>query len=206
MKIFSIILITYFLSSCAILSSKDTSKRIPANIESDLNCHKAILSFTDTFAYNFKNKESYTYYQQFLEKHPEIDQEEFFRLSQDAAHGNIVDMRSIQEAQSMFHAVRNELIPGPLRRDLAEVDFIDGLGRPWDIKTPVSPGHNDEWNFRPQQIFNSLRNQIDMEFNGQKVRILLDFRNIKRREKKIILKWIDSNFSEEEKSRIIHIK
>lgn len=206
MKFFSILVLTYLLYSCSLVTNSIGYSRSPNSVQNNVNCQQAILGFTAPEASSFKNKDSFIYFENFLDKHPDIEREYFFKLSQDSAHANIIDLRSIQEAESMIHAQTYELIPGPLRRDQAEVDFIDGLGRPWDIKTPVTPSYKDDWNFRPEQVFNSLRHQIDMEFAGQKVRILLDFRNIKRKEKKSILNWIESNFSEEEKSRIIHIK
>lgn len=116
MKFFSILVMTYLLSSCSLVTNSRTYSRTPNSFEVNLSCKDATRSFN-----SFKNAESLLHFQELLEKYQSFSREEITLLSQDAAHGNIIDTRSIQEADSMLHALSNGLIPDPLKRDGAVI-------------------------------------------------------------------------------------
>lgn len=105
----------------------------------------------------------------------------FDALTNDPAHhGNKIG-KIIREAMAIAEADMSHKIKGPATRsDSPYIDFYDGDGYPFDVKTPLSPKPGDKWEFDPAGNAETILNQLDKDHpnkkTGQKepVAVLLD--------------------------------
>ncbi len=105
----------------------------------------------------------------------------FDELTNDPAHhGNKIG-KIIREAMAIAEADMSHKIKGPATRsDSPYIDFYDGDGYPFDVKTPLSPKPGDKWEFDPVGNAETILNQLDKDHpnkkTGQKepVAVLLD--------------------------------
>ncbi len=105
----------------------------------------------------------------------------FNDLTNDPAHhGNKIG-KIIREAMAIAEADMSNSVKGPVSRsDSPYVDFFDGEGHPFDVKTPLSPKPGDQWEFNPVGNAETILDQLDKDhpnkLTGQKepVAVLLD--------------------------------
>ncbi len=87
-------------------------------------------------------------------------------LALDPAHGNKISIKSIEEALAGIAAEEKGFLPGPIRRDpSAAAEFIDTLGRAWDVKTPLSLAPNGQHVFKIDQVFSSIKRELGLGEN-----------------------------------------
>lgn len=105
----------------------------------------------------------------------------FDRLTVDAAHGASKTGKIIREAMAAAEADLSGAVKGPVTRpDSPYIDFYDGDGYPFDVKTPLSPVPGDKWEFNPYSNAETILSQLDKDhpnkFTGEKepVAVLLD--------------------------------
>lgn len=105
----------------------------------------------------------------------------FDELTNDPAHhGNKIG-KIIREAMAIAEADMSHKIKGPATRsDSPYIDFYDGDGYPFDVKTPLSPKPGDKWEFDPVGNAETILNQLDKDHPNKKteqkepVAVLLD--------------------------------
>lgn len=155
----------------------------------------------------FKNAQDFIYFTDTLTQY-KVDEKRLLHLAADPDHNNFISKKSIQEAESVLIAERKELIPGPIIRGPEEIDFYDDLGRPWDVKTPISPSDYDSWNFQIEKVANSITHQLSATYKNfetgeiEPVRVLIDLRMTNERHRLKVNGWIYGNLLPEEISRI----
>ncbi|MCO4754851.1 MAG: hypothetical protein KC478_10250 [Bacteriovoracaceae bacterium] len=198
-----------FLQSCSQFTIRD---RAIASRQSNRNCLSWASEFsleylTHPQSNQFKNAQDFIYFQDTLVKF-KVDEPRLLELGADPDHNNYISMKSIQEAESVLIAERRELIPGPIIRGPAEIDFYDDLGRPWDVKTPISPTEYEAWEFDISQVSNSIVHQLEASHENfetqivEPVRILVDLRNTNSKHRLKVNAWIYGNLEPEEIARI----
>ncbi len=85
----------------------------------------------------------------------------FRSLATDPAHAGLPsDSKMRQEAMAGLEAEHQKLVPGPISRGPAEIEFYDGKGHPWDVKTPPSPKPGEKWPFRVKAIAQSIQDEL----------------------------------------------
>ncbi len=86
----------------------------------------------------------------------------FDDLTNDPAHGGNKIGKVIREAMAAAEADLSGAVKGPVSRsDSPYVDFFDGEGYPFDIKTPLSPTEKDKWAFNPFGNAATILNQLN---------------------------------------------
>ncbi|MBR1945750.1 MAG: hypothetical protein IJ846_05635 [Alphaproteobacteria bacterium] len=105
----------------------------------------------------------------------------FEELSQDPAHKGDTPGKVLREAMSALEAEMSGKVKGPVTRgDDGYIDFYDGEGYPFDVKTPLSPVAKDKWEFSPYQVADKVLEQLDQTHKNkftdeeQPVAVLLD--------------------------------
>ncbi len=105
----------------------------------------------------------------------------FEELTNDPAHhGNKIG-KILREAMTAVEAEISGTIKGPVTRsDSPYIDFYDGDGYPFDVKTPLSPKPGDKWEFDPVGNAETILNQLNKDHQNKKtgktepVAVLLD--------------------------------
>lgn len=91
--------------------------------------------------------------------HPSFD-----ALIDDPAHHGDPNGKVLREAMTAIEAELSGAVKGPvLRSDTPYIDFYDGDGHPFDIKTPLSPDKGDKWQFDPVSNAQTILHQLDMD-------------------------------------------
>ncbi len=105
----------------------------------------------------------------------------FDELHIDSAHNGHTHGKVIREAMAAIEADLSGAIKGPVTRpESGYIDFYDGEGYPFDIKTPLSPSAQDKWEFSAYQNADTILKQLDKthenKFSGKQepVAVLLD--------------------------------
>mgnify|MGYP007068182493 FL=1 len=106
---------------------------------------------------------------------------DFDALTIDPAHGGHPTPKIIREAMAAAEADLSGKVTGPVTRPAeGYIDFYDGDGHPFDIKTPLSPLKTDKWQFDAPRNAETVLRQLDKDYpnkqTGEKepVRVLLD--------------------------------
>lgn len=84
----------------------------------------------------------------------------FRSLATDPAHAGITDAKMRQEAMAGLEAEHQGFVPGPISRGPAKIEFYDGKGNPWDVKTPVSPKPGETWSFDLKNVSKSIYKEL----------------------------------------------
>jgi hypothetical protein len=137
----------------------------------------------------------------------------FQSLASDPAHGNKVSAGSRREAMAGLQAESQGVMAKPIKRGPAAIEFYDGDGHPWDVKTPPSPkSPGNPFTFDPEQVGESLQRQLDKSFpndkapnNPEKVRVLLDSAYMTKADHDALWKWLNSHLTPDQLSRIHEI-
>ena len=82
---------------------------------------------------------------------------------------------------SALEAEMSGKIKGPVTRgDTTWIDFYDGEGYPFDVKTPPSPKEGDRWEFNPYGVADTIISQLNKSHpnkftkKNEPVAVLLD--------------------------------
>ncbi len=94
---------------------------------------------------------------------------DFEKLTDDPAHRGDPNGKVLREAMAAAEADLSRAVKGPVTRsDTAYIDFYDGDGHPYDVKTPLSPSAGDRWAFDPASNAETILRQLDMEHPNKK--------------------------------------
>lgn len=99
----------------------------------------------------------------------------------DPAHYGKAEPKTIREAMSAIEADLKGYVKGPVSRpEDSYIDFYDGDGNPFDVKTPLSPVKGEKWQFSAVQNAETILDQLDITHKNkitgeeQPVAVLLD--------------------------------
>lgn len=105
----------------------------------------------------------------------------FEEMTNDPAHHGDKPGKVLREAMSALEAEMSGKVKGPVSRgDTSWIDFYDGDGYPFDIKTPLSPTDGDKWEFNAYGVADTVLEQLGKthpnKFTKEKqpVAVLLD--------------------------------
>ncbi|MBR4127797.1 MAG: hypothetical protein IKR09_09520 [Alphaproteobacteria bacterium] len=105
----------------------------------------------------------------------------FEELTNDPAHQGDKPGKVLREAMSALEAEMSGKVKSPVSRgDTSWIDFYDGEGYPFDVKTPLSPTIGDKWEFNAYGVADTILNQLHKthpnKFTHEKqpVAVLLD--------------------------------
>lgn len=85
----------------------------------------------------------------------------FEELTDDPAHHGDKTGKVLREAMSALEAEMSGKIKGPVSRgDTSWIDFYDGEGYPFDVKTPLSPTTGDKWEFNAYGVADTILDQL----------------------------------------------
>ncbi len=88
----------------------------------------------------------------------------FGALIDDPAHRGDPNGKVLREAMTAIEAEFSGAVKAPVSRsDTPYIDFYDGEGHPFDIKTPLSPDKGDKWEFDPVSNAQTILHQLDMD-------------------------------------------
>jgi hypothetical protein len=139
--------------------------------------------------------------------------ERFEPLLEDPAHFGHVVPGCIREAMAIMRAEDNGLIKAKaVRPDIPEIDFYDGDGKPYDVKTPPSPPSTARYPFDYYTAGESILSQIRKDEKNLKtgkledVNVLLDTSYLKDKDRSDLFSYIKENASEQELKRITEVK
>lgn len=98
---------------------------------------------------------------------------DFEKLTDDPAHRGDPNGKVLREAMAAAEADLSRAVKGPVTRsDTAYIDFYDGDGHPYDVKTPLSPSAGDRWAFDPASNAETILRQLDMEHPNKKTGVV----------------------------------
>ena len=125
------------------------------------------------------------------------------------------------EAMAGLEAEAQGLVPGPIKRGPEETEFYDAMGRPWDVKAPPSPKPGAKWKFNPKKSGQSIKKELSKkatpktappgtypnEITGQPElrRVILDSSYMTKADHSALWKWLNSNLTADELSRIVEV-
>ena len=105
----------------------------------------------------------------------------FEEMTDDPAHHGDKPGKVLREAMSALEAEMSGKVKAPVSRgDTTYIDFYDGEGYPFDVKTPLSPTAGDKWEFNAYGVADTILNQLHKthpnKFTKEKqpVAVLLD--------------------------------
>lgn len=132
-----------------------------------------------------------------------------YELSKDPAHGGEYSHRGMIEVLAAIKAYKEGKIKTPITRGpVGQIDFYDGLGIAWDVKTPVSPLSGEHWVFNVDQVGKSILEQINVLYTDisskrlKYVRVLLDISYLSDEHYHVLITWLKENLGPEELLRI----
>ena len=138
--------------------------------------------------------------------------QDFNSLANDPVDGIVPSTR--QEAMAGIESVNQGMVPGPLTRGPVKIEFYDGNGSPWDVKTPNG-------NFPaqiPEGFGNSIKSQLrnkPVESPGQfpnsntgdleDIKIIFDNSYISTSQRQEIWNWLNANLTPAELDKIVEV-
>ena len=146
------------------------------------------------------------------------DSERFRRLTMDPAHGSRrPDREARLEAMVGLEGEFQSLLRTGITRGSAEIDFFDGAGHPWDVKSPPSPRNGDHFQFDASRAGRSIERKLrgpdgsprlflnSITDQPEPARILLDSTFMSERDHRALWEWIRNHLSIEEQARIFEL-
>lgn len=120
-------------------------------------------------------------------------------LIHDPAHRNVVDIKSIKEALVGITAEKYGFLPNPIRRDpTGAAEFIDRLGRAWDVKAAVSRTPKGIKIFNAERLVNSVKKSL-----GEKENVILDLTLLEKEDFSPLIREVSTKLSHIERRDII---
>ena len=112
-----------------------------------------------------------------------------------------ITSKSIIEGLSGIAAEESGLIPGPLQRDPSKAaEFIDRLGRSWDVKTPISFTPDGKRVFKVEHIINGIKRDLQLGEN-----IILNLMRLEQKDTLGLVKALQTNLTANEISRVVTV-
>lgn len=140
------------------------------------------------------------------------DNPRFLSLASDPADArNPIRAKSRREAMAGLEAERQGLVKPPIERGPKEIEFYDGDGVPYDVKTPPSPAPGESWTFKARRSGDSILEQIrktaknKVTGDGEPVRVILDSSYMNEADHKALWDYLLANATADELSRIIEL-
>jgi hypothetical protein len=122
-------------------------------------------------------------------------------LMRDSAKGGKIDRGSVFEGIAGIIIEKKGALPGPLRRDPSSAaDFIDRLGRSWDVKTPASFAANGKKIFNLKQSLLSIETELKAGEN-----IILSLIRLSKEDASTLIAALRTVISVEDSNKIITI-
>lgn len=135
----------------------------------------------------------------------------FQHLASDPAAAGMVTVQGRREAIAGLEAEQQGLMKPPIERGPARIEFYDGDGMPYDVKTPPSPPPNARWSFNARKagraIVAQLRQRFPNKITGEAefVRVLLDSSYLNVGDHQVLWSYLNAHTTDEELSRIIEV-
>jgi hypothetical protein len=142
----------------------------------------------------------------------------FQELSTDPAHlDHGPNFASRNEAMTGLEAEQLGILVAPISRGPAEIEFYDGAGHPWDVKTTPSPGPNGKFTFRAAEVGQAILNQFRYPTGDTRlfenlntrvfepIRILLNATYLTPEDHGRLWLWLRQNLTEAELARIYEL-
>jgi outer membrane biosynthesis protein TonB len=133
----------------------------------------------------------------------------FKDLSTDPDQGGQIKPGGRREAMAGLEAEKQGLVKGPIERGPKGIEFYDGEGHPWDVKTPPSPAPGDRFSFDPKQSGDSILGELrKSDFpNGQTGQpeprgVILDSSYMNEGDHAALWDYLQKNATPEELARI----
>jgi hypothetical protein len=139
------------------------------------------------------------------------DHPDFQALASDPAIGNKMSTSSMREVMTGLEAQQlGYLIPSPVRGPPC-IEFYDGLGAPYDVKTPPSPWPSDQRKFDPKQAGDSILLKLGKRAPNaftdkqQPIRILLDVTYLATDDHQALWNYLRTHATPNERARIYEL-
>lgn len=137
----------------------------------------------------------------------------FNKLAEDPAHGNEISEVTRQEAMAGLEAETQGLIKGPIERGPKEIEFYDGDGLPWDVKTPPSFGPKMPEKMKYKKVGEAIEKELVKKEDMvnpktkklEKRRVILDCTYMTETDHVGLWKWLNEHLDAEAMSRIIEV-
>jgi hypothetical protein len=116
-----------------------------------------------------------------------------------------------REAMAGLEAEKQGLMQGPIERGPKGIEFYDGKGTPYDVKTPPSPGQGQRWQFNPKKSGDSILHQTRQVYpnkaTGQTepVKVLLDSTYMNEGDHAALWNYLKQNGTQAELNNIIEV-
>jgi len=133
------------------------------------------------------------------------EQERFKELSMDPAHGTQTSTKAQIEAFVGLEAERLSYVKAPILRGPPEIEFFDGDGHPWDVKSPAT---DENWKFEPAVVAASIAKKMRQVILNSKtgevenIRILLNVNWISFADYQILWRYLYLELTPEELSKM----
>ena len=140
------------------------------------------------------------------------DDPRFDSLASDPANARLpINPQSRMEAMAGLEAEGQGLVKAPIERGPEEIEFYDGAGVPYDVKTPPSPPSGESWSFNAKRAGNSILNQLWKKFPNkvtgteEPVQVILDSCYMNEVDHKALWDYLKASATDEELSCIIEL-
>lgn len=119
-------------------------------------------------------------------------------LARDPAKGEALQPGGIEEASVAFMAEHYGVLPQPVGRETTGYsEFVDGQGRNWDVKSPLSPPPGAGWVLDVPHQVEKVREDL-----AQGDRILLNLSRCSATDAAAVLEGLDQALQGDERSRV----
>lgn len=136
----------------------------------------------------------------------------FDSLASDPADArNPIRVKSRREAMAGLEAERQGRIKPPIERGPKEIEFYDGDGVPYDVKTPPSPPPGESWTFKARRSGDSILEEIrktapnKVTGKNEPVRVILDSSYMNEADHKALWDYLVANATADELNCIIEL-
>jgi hypothetical protein len=135
----------------------------------------------------------------------------FQGLASDPAAAGMVTVQGRREAIAGLEAEQQGLVKPPLERGPARIEFYDGDGMPYDVKTPPSPSPDARWSFNARKAGRAIVAQLQQRFpnkitgEAEFIRVILDSSYLSVRDHQALWAYLNTHATDEELSYIIEV-
>jgi hypothetical protein len=116
-----------------------------------------------------------------------------------------------REAIAGLEAEQQGFVKPPLERGPARIEFYDGDGVSYDVKTPPSPPPIARWSFNARKAGRAIVTQLRQRFpnkitrEAEFIRVILDSSYLNVRDHQALWAYLNAHATDEELSRIIEV-
>ena len=137
------------------------------------------------------------------------DDPRFETLARDSGHSGQITPHSIREAMTALAVERTGIFQAPLMRPRSgAIDFVDAVGRPIEINTPMSASMSDNWRFDTERAFAGIERQLNQHAINpvthlrQDVSLVIDTTYLNTMDYKSLNTLLETRLSEEQRQRV----